>query len=75
MWSQFSREIEVVRPVDADCLVVLRAPEAEHDLGLAHEIRVRQEEAAINVGAVRGVRVDLTLDIDTPDKPIPSTPC
>jgi len=60
-----SGEIEIIRPIDAEFLVVVGTVEAELDLCSTHELPVGEEEAAVDFLTVSGIGIDLAFLINS----------
>ena len=57
--SECNREVELVRPVDSQALIVSRGPQSQLDIRSSAEALEGQEETSIELGAIRRKRVDL----------------
>jgi hypothetical protein len=57
--AQFSCEIEIVGPINAELLVVVRAAQTKMNLCPTRELPVRQEEAAVDLLAIGGICINL----------------
>jgi hypothetical protein len=75
MPTQCSREVEIVSPMNPLSLVVPRGSKAQADLLHSLCMGHRQEEAAIQLQAVEGERVDFSRRVETPYQPVSVAPC
>jgi hypothetical protein len=68
--SKSSGELEFLRPIDPQALVIPWVVEPQVDLGPRRKGRERQEVAATHLGAVGGESVDLVLGVKPPQEPV-----
>jgi hypothetical protein len=66
--SDSSREIEVVAPPNSLSLVVACRLEAQPQLSMPFDHVHRDEEATVEVGGIRGDRIDFRARVDPPNE-------
>ena len=71
--AQFSGEIKIVGPINAE-LFVVRAAQTKMNLCPTRELPVRQEEAAVDLLAIGGIGINLALDVDSSKQTVPISP-
>jgi hypothetical protein len=73
--SKSTVEIKIVGPIHAELLVVVRAAQTKMNLCPTRELPVRQEEAAVELLAIRGICINLAFDVDSSQQTVPVSPC
>jgi len=67
-------EVEIIRPIDPEFLVVARTAQPKVNLCSTHELLVGQEEAAVHLLTIRSVCVDLAFGINAPQQTVAVPP-